>query len=79
MLQKMAMVVAVGAILSGALATAQPASAAQVSHDTNSSATTVAPRPTVQMFDCAGGTGAMGCGPGWFWRDGWRGFACYPC
>lgn len=35
--------------------------------------------PTVQMFDCQGTTGRMGCGPGWFWRDGWRGYACYPC
>jgi hypothetical protein len=35
--------------------------------------------PKVQMFDCRGTTGDMGCGPGWFWRDGWRGWACYPC
>jgi hypothetical protein len=35
--------------------------------------------PPVQLFDCRGTTGAMGCGPGWIWRDGWRGMACYPC
>ena len=34
---------------------------------------------TVQMLDCGGTTGAAGCGPGWFWRDGWRGRGCYPC
>jgi hypothetical protein len=31
------------------------------------------------MLDCYGTTGGMGCGPGWTWRDGWRGWACYPC
>jgi hypothetical protein len=35
--------------------------------------------PKVQGLDCQGTTGNMGCGPGWFWRDGWRGWACYPC
>jgi hypothetical protein len=33
----------------------------------------------VAALDCHGTTGNMGCGPGWFWRDGWRGWACYPC
>jgi len=32
-----------------------------------------------EPLDCVGGTGSMGCGAGWFWRDGWRGWACYPC
>jgi hypothetical protein len=32
-----------------------------------------------QPLDCVGTTGGMGCGPGWFWRDGWRGWGCYPC
>jgi hypothetical protein len=50
-----------------------------VTHDPNVTVYTQAPKPTVQGLDCAGGTGSMGCGPGWFWRDGWRGFACYPC
>lgn len=35
--------------------------------------------PGVQAFDCNGGTGIHGCGPGWFWRDGWKGWACYVC
>jgi hypothetical protein len=61
----------------GWVLTAQPVQAAQVTHDTTVVAP--APAPTVQAFDCAGTTGSMGCGPGWFWRDGWRGWACYPC
>jgi hypothetical protein len=31
------------------------------------------------MLDCYGTTGDHGCGPGWFWRDGERGWACYAC
>jgi hypothetical protein len=37
------------------------------------------PAVAVAALDCQGTTGNMGCGPGWFWRDGWRGWACYPC
>ena len=78
-MRKIAMAVVAGTILSGSLASAQTATAAQVTHDTNTAVYTQTPRPTVQGLDCAGGTGSMGCGAGWFWRDGWRGFACYPC
>jgi hypothetical protein len=35
--------------------------------------------PTVQLLDCEGTTGWHGCGPGWFWRDGWHGLGCYRC
>jgi hypothetical protein len=35
--------------------------------------------PIMQPLDCNGGTGFRGCGPGWIWHDGWRGFACYVC
>ena len=35
--------------------------------------------PPAQPLDCFGSTGSHGCGPGWFWRDGWRGWGCYPC
>ncbi len=38
-----------------------------------------APAPTIQKLDCVGGTGIHGCGPGWIWHDGWRGWACYVC
>lgn len=33
----------------------------------------------VQPLDCDGTTGAHGCGPGFHWRNGARGWACYPC
>jgi hypothetical protein len=33
----------------------------------------------IQLLDCNGSTGEHGCGPGWFWRDGGHGWACYPC
>jgi len=31
--------------------------------------------PKTQMLDCRGTIGGMGCGPGWFWSDGWREWA----
>lgn len=37
------------------------------------------PGPTVQPLDCQGTTGVHGCGPGWYWRNGSNGWACYPC
>lgn len=35
--------------------------------------------PVISALDCQGGTGDRGCGAGFFWRDGWRGWGCYPC
>jgi len=35
--------------------------------------------PTITHAACNGRTGAHGCGPGWFWRFGRRGWACYAC
>ncbi len=72
------MAVAAGAMLLGTLTTAQVAQAAQTPHDSGVYTQPVAP-PQIEALDCHGTTGAMGCGPGWFWRDGWRGWACYPC
>jgi hypothetical protein len=34
---------------------------------------------TVQPLACNGTTGDHGCGPGFYWRNGDRGRACYPC
>ena len=70
-------VICAAALVMGSLATAPTSYAAQTTRDT-----TVYPQPqipTTQMLDCEGTTGRMGCGPGWFWRDGWRGWGCYPC
>jgi hypothetical protein len=71
--------VATVAILASPLAVAQTAQAADVSNDATVSTPAPAPTPRVHGFDCRGTTGSMGCGPGWFWRDGWRGWGCHPC
>jgi hypothetical protein len=77
-MRKFAIAVGAAAMVAGSLVGAQTASAAQVGDNV-----TIAPpapqKPAVQLLDCQGSTGSMGCGPGWFWRDGWRGWACYPC
>jgi hypothetical protein len=79
-MRKIGMALVIAALMSGSVATAQMAYAAQSSHDTNVYTEPPVPAgPKVQMLDCHGTTGDMGCGPGWFWRDGWRGWACYPC
>lgn len=79
-MRSIASAVAATALIVGALMTAQPAHAAQITHDTNVYTQPVAPRtPAIEPLDCHGGTGTHGCGAGWVWRDGWRGWACYPC
>jgi hypothetical protein len=78
-MRKIVMTVAAGAMLLGSLTTAQIAQAAQTSATHDTIVYTQPAAPEVHALDCRGGTGAMGCGPGWFWRDGWRGWACYPC
>jgi hypothetical protein len=66
--------------MAGSVLAAPTASAAQTNQDPHVYTQPAAPKgPGVQLMDCRGGTGAMGCGPGWFWRDGWRGWGCYPC
>jgi hypothetical protein len=77
-MRKFAMTVSATAMIIGSLVAAPGAGAAQVARDVTVAPPTP-PQPAVKMLDCFGTTGAMGCGPGWFWRDGWRGFACYPC
>src|SRR5689334_13400618 len=79
-MRKFGMALAIVAMMSGSVVTAQTAYAAQSSHDTTTYTQPSVPvGPAVQMLDCFGTTGGMGCGPGWVWRDGWRGWACYPC
>jgi hypothetical protein len=79
-MRKITMTVAAAVLMFGSLATAacsQTPQARQTPHPTivNTQTTT----PAVQPLDCFGSTGGMGCGPGWVWRDGWRGWGCYPC
>lgn len=76
---KLAMALAVGALMAGPLLTAPTAAAAQTAPDVTTYTQPAQEVPKIEALDCQGTTGSMGCGPGWFWRDGWRGWACYPC
>jgi hypothetical protein len=66
-------------LVGGAMLSAPAAHAGQVVNEPRIPAPAPAPQPVVQMFDCQGSTGDHGCGAGFFWRDGWHGFGCYPC
>jgi hypothetical protein len=77
-MHRLTMAVAAAAMAAGTILTA-PTAAAGVVPDTTYTQPPVPAGPKVQPLDCYGTTGNMGCGPGWFWRDGWRGWACYPC
>ncbi|OBB17813.1 hypothetical protein A5662_05425 [Mycobacteriaceae bacterium 1482268.1] len=76
-MRKIMLAAAAAGMLLGTLATEPVAQAAQPTDDTVYIQPAVTPK--FEALDCRGTTGAMGCGPGWFWRDGWRGWACYPC
>ncbi len=79
-MRKFGMTVAAAAMTLGALTTSPLAQAAQVVVPTPPSPIVqTQPSAPIQPLDCRGTTGDMGCGPGWFWRDGWRGWSCYPC
>ena len=79
-MRKVIKAVAGAALVAGTLVTAQTAHAAQATHDTTVyTQPAQPPTPLIQPLDCFGTTGGMGCGPGWVWGDGWRGWACYPC
>lgn len=80
-MRRVAMAIASAALIAGSLVGAQTANAA-ATNNTNNVTTPVRPTypvPTIAALDCYGSTGWAGCGPGWVWRDGWRGFACYVC
>lgn len=81
-MRRIALAIAAAGIVAGSLAGAQTATAASTSNNPAPAVPAVQaplPSPVIQALDCAGFTGVEGCGPGWFWRDGWRGFGCYPC
>jgi hypothetical protein len=80
-MRKLATALAVATLMAGPVLTAPSAAAAHTANDTttNTQPAPMPAEPKVQGLDCQGTTGNMGCGPGWFWRDGWRGWACYPC
>lgn len=77
-MRKIAIAVLAGALTTGSFLTAQTAEATDVT-PRPTPVYTQSLIPTVKPLDCVGGTGRFGCGPGWFWRDGWRGWGCYPC
>ncbi|OKH77204.1 hypothetical protein EB72_11185 [Mycobacterium sp. SWH-M1] len=79
-MRRLAMTVGASALVVGSLLGAPMATAAQLANPAPAPAPMPTPeRKPVQLLDCYGSTGWMGCGPGWTWRDGWRGFACYVC
>ncbi len=78
-MQRLTMAVAVAALVSAPILTTPVAGAGSVNDRTTHTQPSVPAGPKVAALDCQGTTGNMGCGPGWFWRDGWRGWACYPC
>lgn len=78
-MRRIARAIAAAGIIAGSLAGAQTANAAAVDVTVPPPAPTSDGAPIISALDCIGGTGIYGCGPGWVWRDGWRGWACYVC
>ena len=78
-MRKLATALAVAALMTGPVLTAPSATAAQSAPNVTTFTQPAPEVPKIEALDCHGTTGNMGCGPGWFWRDGWRGWACYPC
>ncbi|MBB3603917.1 hypothetical protein FHT40_003578 [Mycolicibacterium sp. BK556] len=76
-MRKFVMGIAAASMIFGSLAGAVTANAASTT--TPTPATPRDGSPIITALDCRGGTGNMGCGAGFFWRDGWRGYGCYPC
>jgi hypothetical protein len=76
-MRKFFMGVAAASMIAGSLAGAVNANAAATNNATPSTPQNSA--PIITALDCQGGTGNMGCGAGFFWRDGWHGWGCYPC
>ena len=68
-----------GLLAAGLLGATPNATAADVTWRPTPAPVSTAGPSTIQPLDCAGTTGVRGCGGGWFWRDGWRGYGCYPC
>jgi hypothetical protein len=75
-MRKFVMGIATAAMVAGSLSGAVTANAASTN---NTTPPVPGHQPIITALDCQGGTGNMGCGAGFFWRDGWHGWACYPC
>jgi hypothetical protein len=70
---------AAGALVVGSLVTVGCAPVPHVSQSPSDTVSFSQSANATQPLDCRGTTGWHGCGPGWFWRNGWRGLGCYPC
>lgn len=73
------MTIAALTFAAGTVTMAPGAQAAEVTPLQPRPVPTIVPSTPIQLMDCDGGTGRFGCGPGFIWHDGWRGYACYPC
>ena len=78
-MRRITMAIAAAGVIVGSLAGAQTAGAAATNNNPVPPPRPSTPVPVITALNCAGWTGWEGCGPGWFWRDGWRGLGCYPC
>ena len=70
---------AAGALVLGSWVTVGCAPVPRVSQSQSDIVSSSQSADAAQPLDCQGATGWHGCGPGWFWRNGWRGLGCYPC
>ena len=77
-MRKRIIVVAAAVLTMGSLTIAAPAQAAQTPYEPIVPVNPGTP-VLVHPLDCEGTTGVHGCGPGWYWRNGERGGACYAC
>jgi hypothetical protein len=78
-MRKLALSLGAAAISVGSLLTASPAMGSQPTPVDPSIVIQPSVPVLVRPLDCNGTTGPHGCGPGWFWRNGERGWACYRC
>ena len=79
-MRPIAMAIATAGVIAGSLTGVPTANAASTNDSTPPPAPVAPfPSPIITALDCSGTTGWAGCGPGWIWRNGWRGPACYIC
>lgn len=79
-MRRIAMAIATAGFIAGSLTGLPTAGAASTNNITPAPAPVQPfPAPAIAALDCGFTTGWAGCGPGWIWRNGWRGPACYVC
>jgi hypothetical protein len=80
-MKKLVTLCAAGILVAGTMATMSLMARAEVQAPSaaNFHAALVNSSRIVTEVSCRGTTGIYGCGPGWYWRHGWKGWACYRC